>query len=256
MKISIVMPSFNGGVFLEEAIQSVLSQECKSEIEFIVMDGGSTDNTLSILKKYDHRIIWYSEKDKGHQDALNKGFKIATGDIAGWLNVDDYFAPGAFAIVEKTFEANRDAIWVAGYCRLVDENGKEIRRLHSAYKHFLMHHYSYRLLLTQNIFSQPSVFIRMDALRKELPLDYESENRLAFDYELWLKLGKKSKPVIIPYVLSNFRFHKNSITTKHTVKLFRSELNIARKYGKEYPFCIACHWVIFFIIRLVYHRLP
>jgi glycosyltransferase involved in cell wall biosynthesis len=99
MKISIITPSYNQGNFIEDAIQSVLAQNYPN-IEHIVIDAASTDNTVDILRKYPH-VKWISEKDKGQSDALNKGFKMATGDVIGWLNCDDFYLPGAFEKITK-----------------------------------------------------------------------------------------------------------------------------------------------------------
>src|ERR1700730_10047943 len=100
MKFSIITPSYNQGIFLEDAIQSVLIQNY-SDFEHIVLDNCSSDNTLEILKKYPH-IKWVSEPDAGQSDALNKGFKLATGDVIGWLNCDDFYLPGTFNTVSST----------------------------------------------------------------------------------------------------------------------------------------------------------
>src|SRR5882762_2861563 len=97
MRISIITPSFNQGKFIEDAIQSVLIQNYP-DIEHIVIDNCSTDNTMEVLKKYPH-LKWISAKDRGQSDALNKGFDLATGEIIGWLNCDDFYLPGAFQTV-------------------------------------------------------------------------------------------------------------------------------------------------------------
>src|SRR4051812_48252088 len=95
-KISIVTPTLNQGNFIEETILSVIGQNYPN-LEYIILDGGSTDNTIEIIKKYEkHLAYWSSEPDKGQSDAINKGFKIATGDILGWINSDDYYMPGIF----------------------------------------------------------------------------------------------------------------------------------------------------------------
>src|SRR5437016_162728 len=104
--ISVVTPTFNQAPFIEQTIQSVLDQR-PAAFEHIVIDGGSTDGTLEILAKYNH-LKWISERDNGQSDALNKGFKKATGEIIGWINSDDWYEPGTFALVAKFFAENPD----------------------------------------------------------------------------------------------------------------------------------------------------
>ncbi len=103
-KISVITPSFNQGVFIEDAVRSVLEQGYPN-FEHIIIDNCSTDGTIEILKKYDH-LIWISEPDEGQSDALNKGFNLASGDIIGWLNVDEFYMPGAFTYISSYITAN------------------------------------------------------------------------------------------------------------------------------------------------------
>lgn len=126
MKISIVTPSYNQGQFIEEAIQSVLAQNYDN-FEHIIIDACSTDNTIEVLKKYPH-IKWTSEPDEGQSDALNKGFKKATGDIIGWLNADDLYLDDTFKIVSQNLNRDHvDAVY-ANY-KFVDTEGKITREL-------------------------------------------------------------------------------------------------------------------------------
>lgn len=123
-RISIVTPSLNQGQFLEEAIHSVLSQGYPN-LEYIVIDGGSTDGSVEIIKKYEKYLsFWISEKDEGYADAINKGLQKSTGEILGWLNADDRYAKGTFIKITETFRKHPDGIVVHGNRILIDQNGK------------------------------------------------------------------------------------------------------------------------------------
>ena len=112
-RISVVTPSYNQGNFVEETIQSVLDQGYPN-LEYIVMDGGSTDGTLDILRKYEKRLVWKSERDRGQSDALNKGFRMASGDIFSFINSDDVYEPGALHKVGRFFVDHPQASWLTG----------------------------------------------------------------------------------------------------------------------------------------------
>src|SRR5882672_3579012 len=121
--ISIVTPSYNQGSYLEKTILSVLDQEYPN-IEYIVIDGGSTDNSVDIIKKYEkHLKYWVSEQDRGQSNAINKGFSHATGDLLAWLNSDDYYMPGALWTLATMAMANPEASAFVGTGRVVDETG-------------------------------------------------------------------------------------------------------------------------------------
>lgn len=124
-KISIVTPSFNQGKYLEKTILSVLEQDYPN-LEYIIIDGGSTDNSVEIIKKYEkHLAYWVSEPDRGQSHAINKGFGHATGEILGWLNSDDYYAPGAPQAIAEAFLANPDVGAIVGAGEfLFEDTGK------------------------------------------------------------------------------------------------------------------------------------
>ncbi len=118
-KISIITPSWNQGPFIERTIRSVLEQGYPN-LEYIVMDGGSTDGTIDILRKYEGRLTWVSDKDKGQADAINKGITRSTGDIIAYLNSDDIYETGALRKAADHFSAHPDDRWLTGQCRIID----------------------------------------------------------------------------------------------------------------------------------------
>ena len=209
-RISLITPSLNQGKFIEATIRSVLSQNYPN-LEYIVMDGGSLDNTLKILEQYSDRLKWISEKDNGQTSAINKGLRMANGEILAYLNADDLFLPGTLFKVAKIFMEYPEVIWVTGQCRIIDENNREIRRLITAYKNFwLRYGHRFALLITDYI-SQPATFWRAKVLND---FGYPDENlHYAMDYEYWLRLYSKCPPQLIPEYLAAFKIHPHSKTT-------------------------------------------
>lgn len=209
-KISIITPSLNQGEFIEKTILSILSQNYPN-LEYLVMDGGSSDNTLKILEKYIERIKWVSEPDKGQTHAINKGLRMTSGSIVGYLNADDLLMPGALWKVAETFTADPNVMWITGKCRIVNEENNEIRKSITKYKNILLHLRSFPLLLMTNYISQPATFWRREALNEVGPLD---ENlHYVMDYEYWLRLYSKYPPAFIPDYLASFKIHQKSKTT-------------------------------------------
>jgi len=227
-KITIVTPSFNQGHFIEETIKSILDQGYP-DLEYIVMDGGSKDNTVEILKKYDSRLRWSSGRDKGQSDAINKGIRQATGDIIAYLNSDDLYEPGALKKAADYLVKNPERLWCTGRCRIIDTEGKEVRRLITGYKNFLLGRYSYNILLVTNFISQPATFLRREAFERFGLFD-ETQHRV-MDYEFWLRLGASHAPGIIDDYLASFRVHPASKTSSAFHSTFREELEVARKYS-------------------------
>ncbi|MCW1966964.1 MAG: glycosyltransferase [Anaerolineae bacterium] len=208
MKISIVTPSFNHAQFIERTIQSVLMQNGDFEVEHLVFDGGSTDGTLDILRRYEDRLWWVSEKDRGQSHAINKGLQRATGDIVCWLNSDDVLCAGALQRVVQAFADNPTIEWVHGRCNMIDEHDREIRRWISAYKHWRCRAYSYAGLVSENFISQMTVFWRRRVHERIGWLD--ESLRWAFDYDLWLRLGKLGDPLYLEQPQACFRWYTTS----------------------------------------------
>jgi glycosyltransferase involved in cell wall biosynthesis len=246
-KISIITPSYNQAEFIKRTIDSVLSQKYPN-LEYIVMDGGSTDKTVEILNKYGSKIIWKSEKDKGQGDAINRGFIMATGDLIAYLNSDDTFAPGALKSVSEFYLKNPDSHWFFGKCKIVDEKDKEIRKKITAYKNFWLTKYNYQTLLILDYISQPATFWTRGAYKKIG--EFNEKEYWELDYEYWLRLGKKYEPKFIDKYLANFRVHKKAKTSLG-VKHFWQEFEVAKRYTNN-PLILGLHLVNFLSIVIIY----
>ena len=164
-KVSIITPSFNQGQFLEASIRSVLEQDYPN-IEYIVVDGGSRDDSVEIIKKYQKHLAWWvSEKDKGHADALNKGFSRATGEILAWLNSDDIYFPGAVSEAVSVLQSHPKLGMVYGDADLIDDSGETVGQFGSKQT-------SYRQMLRGSVhIPQATTFFRADIWRQVGPLD-------------------------------------------------------------------------------------
>lgn len=210
MKISIVTPSLNQGLFVEEAILSVVNQGYE-DYEHIIVDGGSQDNTLDILKKYsftNKKIQWISEPDRGQSDALNKGFRMATGNIIGWLNADDRYLPGCFDVLIDFFHNNPEVDVVYGDYRFIDEKGEVIRcRKEIDFDISILKYLHVLYIPSTATFFRRRIVDEGNFLREDF--------HYAMDYEFFLRLALKGyKFMHIPKYFSDFRWHRESKSTK------------------------------------------
>lgn len=209
-RISIVTPSLNQGDFIEQTIQSILAQEYPN-LDYIVVDGGSTDGTLSILNKFNGKIKWISERDSGQAEAINKGLRLATGEILTYVNADDILLSGSLALIANLFVANPNAKWLTGRCRIINENGKDVRSGIYIYKNCLLYSSSYHLLLLTNYISQPATFWRKGLL--DHCGFFDTRLKYVMDYDYWLRLWKIIPPHILHQDIAGFRIHHKSKTT-------------------------------------------
>ena len=229
LRISIITPSYNQARFIERTIESVLRQTGAFDLEYLVLDGGSDDGTPEILRRYDGRLSWESAPDKGQIDAINKGLRRATGEIVGWLNSDDVLAPGALEKVAEAFARRPNLEWVHGRCDIIDAGDRIIRKGVSAYKHWRCRRYSYARLLTENFISQMTVFWRRGILEETGLLDPDLS--LAFDYDLWLRFGKRGAPLYIPERIASFRWYETSKSGANFMDQFAEDYAVARRHG-------------------------
>jgi GT2 family glycosyltransferase len=197
--VSIITPSFNQASFLEQTLRSVLEQQDYLDIEYIIIDGASTDNSLEIIKKYSDKLAyWVSEKDSGQADAINKGMAHAKGEIVAWLNSDDCYLPAAISSAVEAFDANPDAVMVYGDMIAIDENG------------FVTNTFKYRQLSLEDllcfqIIGQPAVFLRRAVFEQVKGLDINFHFLL--DHQLWIKIAAQGKIVHVPQIWSAARYH-------------------------------------------------
>jgi len=250
MKISIVTPSLNQGPYIERTILSVLGQRGDFDLEFIVMDGGSTDGTLDIVKKYESDLTLVTGKDSGQSDAINKGFAMASGDIFAWLNSDDTYESGALSLVAENYK-NTPFQWCFGNCRNIDSRDNEIRTFITRYKIFESKRYSYKRLLSKDFIPQPATFFTRDAFKETGPIDVHLH--FAMDYDYWLRLGKKYNPLYINRFLSRFRWHDESKNGAQYRNAAREAYRTARKHaptGYRYP--IFRHYLHYISLVLLY----
>jgi glycosyltransferase involved in cell wall biosynthesis len=228
-RISVITPSYNQVRYIGRTIRSVLEQEGDFDLEYRVIDGGSTDGTLDLLAGFGNRITWTSERDEGQIDAINRGLRVATGDIVGWLNSDDLLLPGALAKIVASFEAHPEAEWVHGRCEIIDEHDRPVRRWVSLYKHWMAKRHTFERLLGDNYICQITTFWRRSVQEQIGYLD--PELTLAFDYEYWVRLAKRGAPAYVPERLACFRWYDTSKSGANYVEQFRENTEIAIRHA-------------------------
>ena len=227
-KISIVIPSYNQGQFLEETILSVINQEYP-DLELFVIDGGSNDNSVDIIKKYESHITWWiSEKDKGQSDAINKGFARVTGDIVTWLCSDDLFTEGALKKVANIFHGLSDDIGlIYGGATLFGENMKSKET--GGYEDAGVERY-----IAGQAFPQPSAFFKRNYLQ-EAGNWVREDLHLGMDFDLFARLGCVCKFHSVNEIFSLYRLHDASKTVSQHSRLIedwtRSFGNLCRNFG-------------------------
>jgi glycosyltransferase involved in cell wall biosynthesis len=225
-RVTIVTPSFNQAPFLERTMQSVLGQDYP-RIEYIIMDGGSTDGSVEIIRRYEHRLAdWTSERDAGRADAINAGFGRATGSIFGWVNSDNLLAPSAVRIAVECFRRYPEAGVVYGDRLHIDALGNVIgvNRM-PAY---------YPAMFRRNItLPQETVFFRREVFEKVGGLD--ASLRFALDFDLWVHMSRVTKFHHIPAFLGSYREHPLSLSAQADRYMAEHKLVYRRHFGRRLP---------------------
>jgi glycosyltransferase involved in cell wall biosynthesis len=250
--ISVITPCMNAAATLQETLDSVRDQRYPN-VEHIVVDGGSTDGTLELLESAPG-LRWVSEPDEGRVDAANKGLAMASGDVVGWLNADDRYEPGALTAVGEALARNRGAVWVTGYCRIIDDAGSEIRRAITAYKSLLLRRWSLGLYLTQNFVADPATFVRRSAVEAVGPLN--AAYRTSHDYDLWLRVARRfGPPIVLRRPLASFRMAEGTLSMGGFEGQFVEHAEVARRHGNEHALAVAVNRAMSALIVLVYRVL-
>ena len=226
-RITVITPSYNQGQFIQATIESVLEQDYP-DLEYIVMDGGSKDQTVDVLKAYDGRVRWVSEEDRGQSHAINKGLRRATGDVIAFLNSDDVYESGALIRVGHFFAEHPEAQWVTGKCCTVDQDGNEIRKAITAYKNFWLRVGSQTALTVLNYISQPATFWTRELV--ETVGDFDERWHYAMDYDYWLRARRHFKLWFLAESLASFRVHPSSKAGSSARAQFDVDLEIARHH--------------------------
>ncbi len=236
MLVSIITPSYNQARYLEETMRSVLEQDYP-HIEYIVVDGGSTDGSREIIEKYADRLAWWvSEKDRGQTEAINKGFGRARGEVLAWLNSDDTYQPGAVREAVEFLQQNPQVGLVYGDANYIDEHGRVIGRFPAAQT-------DYRRLRQGYVhIPQQAAFFRADLWRKVGPLD--ESFYFAMDYDLWVRLAREAPIVYHPRLWANFRLHSDAKTIAADDRCWPEMLRVHyRDGGSPFSMIVLKYWI-------------
>ena len=252
MKISVIIPNYNSGKFLEKCLDSVFNQTYDA-FEVIVADGHSTDNSPQILKRYQKlhknlKVIY--RVSKGISDNINAGMKLATGDVVGYLCADDTYEPKCLEIVAQYFK-QPIVQWVYGKSKIIDSEGREIRRFVTKVKELFQKRYTYIDLQCVDFIVQLTVFLRRQFYQQIG--EYNVDLKFGMDYDYCLRAGKVSKPMFIDWYLANWRAHSESTSEKEHVAEARQALGIQKRFSGwwfrpiqygVYLLTILLYWVV------------
>ncbi len=241
---TIVTPSLNQGQFLERTIRSVIGQGYPN-LEYFVMDAGSTDRSVDIIMRYADRIdYWVSEPDGGQSAAINAGWSRGSGEIVAWLNSDDYYLPGSLAAVAAYLQAHPDVMIVYGRGEVVDRQGEVLDQFGEPYSRRTM-------VMSHNVIPQPAAFIRREALDRVGMLD--ESLHYVMDMELFLRVGRIKAPRFLDQTLAGMTRHPDAKTSRGRSGMARERWQVRLRYARpaEVPLLRAGQ-----IASRAFHSLP
>ncbi len=235
-KISIVTPSFNQGRFLEETIRSVLMQNY-TNLEYMIIDGGSTDGSVEIIKEYEPWLAyWQSQPDQGQSDAINQALNRATGDWFSWINADDYYLPGVFHKIANISLCDPDLNWIVGKTLFVDSKLEKLATFNPRLSDGKWRNHRGAEWVdyictkkSQTALPQPASFWKREIVKSvggiDLSLNY------VMDHELYIRLAyQECRPYLLEDILASFRFHQEQKSADFPVEFWREELEIVNKW--------------------------
>ncbi len=235
--LSVVTPSFNQGRFIERTIQSVLSQGIQG-LEYVIVDGGSTDETVSILEEYGDRLRWVSEPDRGQAHAVNKGIRMTRGEFIGWLNSDDLYFPGALSTVVDYFVDHPEAEILYGEADHIDVRDRSIEPYYTE-------DWDYERLKEICYICQPAVFFRRRLVDRMGPLDERLQ--YCMDYEYWLRIGRSTRFHRLVRPLAGSRLYETNKTIGARLAVHREMNDMLRESLGRVP----AKWIFAYAHALV-----
>ena len=223
-KISIITPSFQQARYLERTFRSVLSQDYPA-LEYIVIDGGSTDGSVDIIRRFEKQLTyWCSEKDNGQSDAINKGLARATGDIVGWINSDDTLAPGALHAIGQYYARHPAAEFLYGHANLIDSEDRVMRRLFA-----IPANADELLRFNRNLFAQPGTTWRRRLHDRIGFLD--TNLSCTMDCDFYVRAAKVTRLHLLPRHLASLRIHDETKSNTNKALFDQEHIDLGKRYG-------------------------
>lgn len=220
---SIITITLNSERYLSEALDSILAQDYANK-EIIIIDGGSTDSTIDILKSYGDKVRFLSEPDEGISDAMNKGIRIATGDVIAHLHSDDRYMLGALSKAARIFFNNPALKWLCGNGNYINEGGRDTGPAR-------FQKYSYEKLKSYNFIFHPATFIRREVFDEVGCFD--NTLKYAMDYDMWMRIGRLHEPFQSDEFFTSFRRHSDSLSTRNALKAIDEEYMVRKRYCSQ-----------------------